>query len=250
MTAGQAPSASEAPLDAASASRLPAEAVLERLGTGPEGLSSVDAADRLRTFGANVLLTHRVTAVGVLDAAAAKPAAVPAARRGRDLRADRRPRRCGDHRGDPGAQRRARLRQRVPLRAGGGRLARQHPPPDAWCGATAPSGASTSANSSPGTSSRWASGTSSRPTSDCWRRRGSSATRRCSRASRCRPRSRRMPRRATNRIRCRPPARSWARSCTRDRPAEWWSRPDRRPRSAGSRSGSARRRPTRRSRSG
>ena len=66
MTAGQAPSASEAPLDAASASRLPAEAVLERLGTGSDGLSSVDAADRLRTFGANVLLTHRVTAVGVL----------------------------------------------------------------------------------------------------------------------------------------------------------------------------------------
>ena len=40
--------------------------VLERLGTGSEGLSSVDAADRLRTFGANVLLTHRVTALGVL----------------------------------------------------------------------------------------------------------------------------------------------------------------------------------------
>ena len=47
-------------------SRLPAEAVLERLGTCPEGLTSADAADRLRTFGANVLLTHRVTALGVL----------------------------------------------------------------------------------------------------------------------------------------------------------------------------------------
>ena len=66
MKAAHAPSASEAPLDAASASRLPAEAVLERLGTGSEGLSSADAADRLRTFGANVLLTHRVTALGVL----------------------------------------------------------------------------------------------------------------------------------------------------------------------------------------
>ena len=66
MTAGQAPSASEAPFDPASASRLPAEAVLERLSTGPDGLTSADAAGRLRTFGANVLLTHRVTALGVL----------------------------------------------------------------------------------------------------------------------------------------------------------------------------------------
>jgi Mg2+-importing ATPase len=66
VTVGQAPSASEAPLDAASASRLPAEAVLGRLGTGSEGLTSVDAADRLRALGANVLLTHRVTALGVL----------------------------------------------------------------------------------------------------------------------------------------------------------------------------------------
>ena len=63
MTAGQPRSAL---LDAAQASRLPAEAVLERLGTCPEGLTSADAADRLRTFGANVLLTHRVTALGVL----------------------------------------------------------------------------------------------------------------------------------------------------------------------------------------
>jgi Mg2+-importing ATPase len=66
VTVGQAPSASEAPLDAASASRLPAEAVLGRLGTGSEGLTSVEAADRLRALGANVLLTHRVTALGVL----------------------------------------------------------------------------------------------------------------------------------------------------------------------------------------
>jgi Mg2+-importing ATPase len=64
VTTGQAPSP-EAPLDATRASRLPAEAVLERLGSGAEGLAAVDAADRLRRFGANVLLTHRVTAVGV-----------------------------------------------------------------------------------------------------------------------------------------------------------------------------------------
>ena len=66
MKAAHAPSASEAPLDAAWASRLPAEAVLERLGTDSDGLTSADAAGRLRTFGANVLLTHRVTALGVL----------------------------------------------------------------------------------------------------------------------------------------------------------------------------------------
>jgi Mg2+-importing ATPase len=66
VTAGHAPSAPDARLDAASAGRLPAEAVLERLGSGTEGLTSVEATDRLRTFGANVLLTHRVTALSVL----------------------------------------------------------------------------------------------------------------------------------------------------------------------------------------
>ena len=95
MTAGQAPSASQAPLDAASASRLPAEAVLERLGTGSEGLSSVDAADRLQTFGANVLLTHRVTAVGVLARQLRNPLLFLLLGAAADLRGDRRPRRCG-----------------------------------------------------------------------------------------------------------------------------------------------------------
>jgi P-type Mg2+ transporter len=40
--------------------------VLRRLNSTPAGLSGPQAAERLRTFGPNVLLTHRVTAVGVL----------------------------------------------------------------------------------------------------------------------------------------------------------------------------------------
>ncbi len=65
MTTSPAPAA-EAPLDAVAAGRLPASQVLELLRTSPDGLTSAAAADRLQTFGANVLLTHRVTAIGVL----------------------------------------------------------------------------------------------------------------------------------------------------------------------------------------
>ena len=100
MKAAHAPSASEAPLDAASASRLPAEAVLERLGTGSEGLSSADAADRLRTFGANVLLTHRVTALGVLVRQLRNPLLILLLGRGRCLRPTGDPTDGGDHRRD------------------------------------------------------------------------------------------------------------------------------------------------------
>ena len=59
------------------------------------------------------------------------------------------------------------------------------------------------------------------------RRRGSSATRRCSPASRCRPRSR--PSRSTRPSRrwISPPARSWARSCARAAGSAWWCGPGR-----------------------
>jgi P-type Mg2+ transporter len=40
--------------------------LLESLGTVESGLTSADAASRLRTFGPNVLATHRVTAFDVL----------------------------------------------------------------------------------------------------------------------------------------------------------------------------------------
>ena len=65
MTTSPAPPA-EAPLDTVAAGQMPASEVLERLRASPDGLTSAAAVDRLRTFGANVLLTHRVTAVGVL----------------------------------------------------------------------------------------------------------------------------------------------------------------------------------------
>jgi Mg2+-importing ATPase len=53
-------------LDLAEASGLPAEEVLTRLGSGPTGLSSADAAGRLRRFGPNALSVHRIRATSVL----------------------------------------------------------------------------------------------------------------------------------------------------------------------------------------
>ena len=53
-------------LDLADAAALSPEEVLSRLGSGPNGLSSEDVAERLRQFGANALGTHRVRATVVL----------------------------------------------------------------------------------------------------------------------------------------------------------------------------------------
>jgi Mg2+-importing ATPase len=168
---------------------LPAEAVLKLLGSGSEGLTTVDAADRLRALGANVLLTHRVTALGVLKRQLRNPllflllgaavisgltgdpadaviiAAILALSVGlgfvNEYRSERAAVALHDNIRHQTQVRRDDAERRVDVR-----------------------------ELVPGTSSRWASGTSSRLTSDCWRRRGSSATRRCLRASRCRLRSR------------------------------------------------------------
>ena len=53
-------------LDLADAAGLSSGEVLSRLGTGPDGLSSDDVAERLRQFGPNALGTHRVRATAVL----------------------------------------------------------------------------------------------------------------------------------------------------------------------------------------
>ena len=53
-------------LDLTAAARLAPSEVLARLGTTAAGLSTVEAQDRLRTIGPNVLSTHRVTAGTVL----------------------------------------------------------------------------------------------------------------------------------------------------------------------------------------
>jgi P-type Mg2+ transporter len=53
-------------LDLAEAAALPSGEVLARLGSGPDGLSSADAAERLRRFGLNALGTHRIRATTVL----------------------------------------------------------------------------------------------------------------------------------------------------------------------------------------
>ena len=53
-------------LDLTDAAGLSADEVLARLGSGPDGLSSDDVAERLRRFGPNALGTHRVRASAVL----------------------------------------------------------------------------------------------------------------------------------------------------------------------------------------
>jgi Mg2+-importing ATPase len=54
------------PLALSEAARLPVEKVLQRLDSTPSGLSSLEAANRRRIYGDNVLVKHRVTAMGVL----------------------------------------------------------------------------------------------------------------------------------------------------------------------------------------
>ena len=53
-------------LDLTDAAGLSPDEVLSRLGSGPDGLSSEDVAERLRRFGPNALGTHRVRASAVL----------------------------------------------------------------------------------------------------------------------------------------------------------------------------------------
>jgi Mg2+-importing ATPase len=53
-------------LELADAAGLGGDEVLSRLGSGPGGLSSAEAAERLRQFGPNALATHRVRPAAVL----------------------------------------------------------------------------------------------------------------------------------------------------------------------------------------
>ena len=53
-------------LSLAEAAGLSPDVVLSRLGSGPDGLSSADVAERLRQFGPNILGTHQVRATAVL----------------------------------------------------------------------------------------------------------------------------------------------------------------------------------------
>jgi Mg2+-importing ATPase len=55
-----------AALDLTAAARHPTDTVLHELGSTQAGLTSEEAASRLRTLGPNVLASHRVTAIGVL----------------------------------------------------------------------------------------------------------------------------------------------------------------------------------------
>jgi P-type Mg2+ transporter len=53
-------------LDLAAAARYPVDVVLQELGSTQAGLTSEEAARRLRTVGRNVLASHNLTALGVL----------------------------------------------------------------------------------------------------------------------------------------------------------------------------------------
>jgi Mg2+-importing ATPase len=55
-----------AEFDLSTAACLQPDEVLSRLGSGPSGLSTAGAADRLRRIGPNILGTHRVRATYVL----------------------------------------------------------------------------------------------------------------------------------------------------------------------------------------
>jgi Mg2+-importing ATPase len=54
------------PLELRAVAQEPADSVFDQLGSGPAGLSDVEAAARLVSFGANVLHSERVTVFGIL----------------------------------------------------------------------------------------------------------------------------------------------------------------------------------------
>jgi P-type Mg2+ transporter len=54
------------PMTAAAAAALPADVVLDRLRSGPAGLSNDEAARRLRAVGPNAVRSHRARALPVL----------------------------------------------------------------------------------------------------------------------------------------------------------------------------------------
>src|SRR5579862_9531919 len=60
------PGAPSEALDLVDAGGLSPDEVLSRLGSGPDGLSSEEAVERLRRLGPNALRTHRVRATVVL----------------------------------------------------------------------------------------------------------------------------------------------------------------------------------------
>jgi Mg2+-importing ATPase len=66
LTAADRADVEPAPLDLAGAAVLPVTDVLARLGSGPDGLTARQAAERLRRTGANAVRSHRARALPVL----------------------------------------------------------------------------------------------------------------------------------------------------------------------------------------
>ena len=94
---GDAP-ATPAPISLEAAACQPVADVLRALGTTDEGLTSAEVAARRSAFGANVVATHRVTALGVLARQLRNPLLILLLAAAGDLRGDRRHRRRSDHR--------------------------------------------------------------------------------------------------------------------------------------------------------
>ena len=168
--------------------RAPVELVLERLGSGPAGLTAAEAERRLVEYGPNALRSHGVVAWGVFVRQLRNPLLLLLAR----------------GRGGVGLRRRGHRRRRssaviVTLSVGLGfvneyrseqaveALHRRSVTPR-WSYATASRSGSTSSRSFPATSCSCRSATSFPPTSGCSTSPSSSATRPCSPVSRCRSR--------------------------------------------------------------
>ena len=96
-------------------------------GSGLDGLSSDDVAERLASSGRTRSLRTGCVPGGAVPPDP-EPDPGPPARRGAGLGADRWRHERGDHRGDRRAQRRSGLLQRVPGGGGDGRPPRQDPP--------------------------------------------------------------------------------------------------------------------------
>ena len=128
MSATAAKATDGPPLGLSAAAGRPVAEVFDRLGTSEAGLAGTDADARLRTFGANVLPARPVTAWGILLGQLRNPLLILLLAAAAVSGAHRRPDRRGHHRRDRGPERRARVRQRVPLRERRRRAARRHPP--------------------------------------------------------------------------------------------------------------------------
>ena len=206
-------------LTLASAAVQPTEDVLAYLASSPTGLSHGQASTRLAEVGANALRSHGARPFAVLVRQLRNPLLILlVAAALASFAVGEHDRRALIILAIICAQRRARVRQRVPLRAGGRGAALADPPHGAGDARRRAAPASTSPSSCPATSCSSRSATSCRPTCACCDADGLE----CDEAvltgeSHAGREAQRAGRRSRVRARPRARARSWARSCARAR---------------------------------